>query len=196
MDNLHSEQKNKVHEVLVALQKSLSRVSRASADKKKGDAYALITGDVNFSFTLKCDLEDGHNLTLHKDGAIELHLDGSIATDIDVQDVLADSGSQDTQNANPGTTEKDNNNPATSASAEETLYTDLHKLSPEKLNATLEKIESELEKKPAGLKSTAINALLNALINIIKNNALSPAGAPAAAETQAIKPIKRKTSRK
>lgn len=194
--NNSSEEKNKVHEVLLALQKSLSRVSRDSADKKKGDAYALITGDVNFSFTLKCDLEEDHNLALQKDGAIELHLDGSIATDIDVQDVLADSDSKDAQKANASSTEKDNSGLATPAAASENPYANLHKLSPEELTATIKQIETEIEKKPGGMKSVAINALLKALISIVKNNATNLVGAAAATETQSVKPVKRKTSRK
>lgn len=196
MDNLHSDHKNKVHEVLLALQKSLSRVSRDSADKKRGDAYALITGDVNFSFTLKCDLEEDHNLVLQKEGAIELHLDGSIVTDIDVQDVLAEPKLQDAESTTQTPVEKDNNHQTTPGETEEFSYPDLHKLSPEKLTATLDQIEIEMEKKTGGLKSVAIETLLKVLISLLKINVAKQTVATAEVERQASKPVKRKTSRK
>jgi hypothetical protein len=89
MAELASDDRNKVHDVLLALQKSLSRVSRDSVSNSENAnrAMALITGDVKFSFTLKCDLQDKDNLVLQKEGPIELHLDGIVTTDLDVQDI-------------------------------------------------------------------------------------------------------------
>jgi len=79
---------NKLHEVLIALQKSLSRVSRDSVRTEKEQALALINGDVNFSFTLKCDLAADDLLVINKTGDIELQMSGIITTDLEVKDNL------------------------------------------------------------------------------------------------------------
>ncbi|NMP33394.1 hypothetical protein HII17_17745 [Thalassotalea sp. M1531] len=74
---------------LLALQKSISRVSRDSALKEgeSGRANALITGDINFAFSMKCDLETDGVIRLNREGAIALNMDGVVTADIDLVDL-------------------------------------------------------------------------------------------------------------
>jgi len=68
-------------DVLIALQKSLSRVSCASSLVPDHHARALISGDVNFSIELRVD-NLGDRLLLNRDGDIKLSMNGKITPDI------------------------------------------------------------------------------------------------------------------
>ncbi len=70
--------------LLVALQKSLSRVNRASSRVDVTQARSLIVGDVAFNLACKCDLSEGDKLTLNDVGSVSLNLSGHINTDIGV----------------------------------------------------------------------------------------------------------------
>jgi len=68
-------------DVLIALQKSLSRISNATAQVDPEHACALISSDVDFSIELQVDNEQDR-LLLNKDGAIKLSMSGKITPDI------------------------------------------------------------------------------------------------------------------
>ncbi len=70
--------------LLLALQKTLSRVNKASAKVPEGQARSLIVGDVGFSLSCKCNLTSGDKVSLDNDGLITLSLSGHINTDIGV----------------------------------------------------------------------------------------------------------------
>ena len=80
-----------VDRLLVALQKTLSRVSRDSASVPEGKARSLIVGNVDFSVDLQCELEEGEQLRMDPEGSVYLQLSGRLATDHDVQAVGEDS---------------------------------------------------------------------------------------------------------
>lgn len=69
---------------LIALQKTLSRVSRDSAHVPADQARALIVGNVTFDVDLRCDLRDDGKLALESEGAVGLRLSGKIATDLGI----------------------------------------------------------------------------------------------------------------
>lgn len=74
---------NELGNVLVSLQKSFSRVSRASADVPAHSARALVVGKVAFEMSFKCEpVEDA--LLIKDDGGMELKLTGTIEVDIRV----------------------------------------------------------------------------------------------------------------
>ncbi|HEX6746538.1 MAG TPA: hypothetical protein VF092_04525 [Longimicrobium sp.] len=68
-------------DVLVALQKSFSRVSARSADLPADAARALVVGKVNFDIGLKTNII-ADRLVVNAGGAIELKLSGTIQQDI------------------------------------------------------------------------------------------------------------------
>lgn len=68
-------------DLLVNIQKSLSRVSARSASIPEEQARSLIHGDVNFSIDLKVDGE-GDKVIVRKDGQVNLSMSGRISTDI------------------------------------------------------------------------------------------------------------------
>lgn len=68
-------------DVLTALQKTFSRLSRDAAKVPEGQALALIDGPINFELKLRTDV-DGDVLIQSSDGAIELSLEGTLTTDI------------------------------------------------------------------------------------------------------------------
>ncbi|MCF8039202.1 MAG: hypothetical protein K9K79_07785 [Desulfohalobiaceae bacterium] len=72
-------------DVLVALQKSFSRVSSRSADVSSEQARAMVSGQVHFDISLKVNLEGDY---LHPDtrGDIDLNLSGDIETDIRMEE--------------------------------------------------------------------------------------------------------------
>ncbi len=68
---------------LIALQKTFSRLSRATAKKVKDPtaAVSLIQGPVEFNLKLRAS-HYGGTFTLKDDGPVELTLDGTVQTDI------------------------------------------------------------------------------------------------------------------
>jgi hypothetical protein len=68
-------------DVLVALQKSFSRVSTKSADVPPDQARAMVSGQVSFEMSLTVNLEEDY-LHPNTKGAIGLKLSGNIDTDI------------------------------------------------------------------------------------------------------------------
>ncbi|WP_339891828.1 hypothetical protein [uncultured Alteromonas sp.] len=71
-------------DLLLALQKSISRVNKASSNVDSSQARALITGTVSFNLTCKCEMLDTDKLIVNDEGSIELSLAGKIDTDIGV----------------------------------------------------------------------------------------------------------------
>ena len=74
-----------VDRFLVALQKTLSRVSRDSATVSPDQARALIVGNVRFEVDLRCALREDEKLELRESGGFPLHLGGSIASDVGIE---------------------------------------------------------------------------------------------------------------
>lgn len=74
-----------VDRMLIALQKTLSRVSRDSAKVPEGQARAIITGNVSFELEVKCSLTSGEKLLLDEERGRPLKLTGQIAADVGVQ---------------------------------------------------------------------------------------------------------------
>ena len=68
--------------MIVALQKSFSRVSYRSAKVPPEDARALVVGRVAFELALRVDPEGDSRLLYSASGSIELKLTGHIDTDI------------------------------------------------------------------------------------------------------------------
>ena len=75
-----------VDQFLLALQKTLSRVSRASANVPAGQARSLIVGSVSFDVTLRCSLNVKEDrLMLMSEGGDPLKLAGQISADVGVK---------------------------------------------------------------------------------------------------------------
>ncbi|KHT61671.1 hypothetical protein RJ45_21400 [Photobacterium gaetbulicola] len=72
-----------LEQVLIALQKSISRVNSMSSKVPPSQARALILGDIDFDISLKCD-QDGDKLRISNSGGISLNLKGIINTDMDI----------------------------------------------------------------------------------------------------------------
>lgn len=68
-------------DVVIALQKTFSRVSARSASVPSEQARALVTGQVDFTLSLQVDPQEDY-LLLNPKGSVELNLSGSIDTDI------------------------------------------------------------------------------------------------------------------
>ncbi len=68
-------------DLLINIQKSLSRVSLRSAAIPESQAKSIIYGDVDFSIELKVEGE-GDKLLVKKDGSVNLSMSGKISTDI------------------------------------------------------------------------------------------------------------------
>ena len=75
------ESKLSLDDVVIALQKTFSRVSARSAAIPSEQALALVTGQVDFTLSLKLDPQEDY-LQLNPKGSVELNLSGSIDTDI------------------------------------------------------------------------------------------------------------------
>lgn len=82
-------------DVIVALQKSFSRVSEASRDVPPEQARALVTGNVGFEISARFDItnkadgssDDRPDVLVHRQsGAIELKLTGHVETDARIRD--------------------------------------------------------------------------------------------------------------
>ncbi len=72
-----------VEDVVIALQKAFSRVSRETAKVPEQNARAMVTGKVRFNIALAADYEK-ERLVQRDDGSLNIMLDGEITTDIDV----------------------------------------------------------------------------------------------------------------
>jgi hypothetical protein len=86
MPNSKESQSKKPHQpslddVLVALQKSFSRVSSRTADVGPEEARAMISGQVAFAISLKVRYEGDYLLPDDK-GSLDLNLSGTLETDI------------------------------------------------------------------------------------------------------------------
>ena len=68
-------------DVVVALQKSFSRVSGRSAEVPRESPRAMVTGQVSFEISLKVDPDEDF-LYLNANGAIDMRLSGVIDTDV------------------------------------------------------------------------------------------------------------------
>ena len=68
-------------DLLVNIQKSLSRVSSRSSTIPEDQARSIIYGDIDFSIELKIDGE-GDKLFVSKDGSVNLSMSGKISADI------------------------------------------------------------------------------------------------------------------
>lgn len=69
-------------DLLIALQKSISRVNRRSVDVPEGDARAIITGNLRFSLALRLSHGDEDKLYLDDQGGVECSINGAIDPDI------------------------------------------------------------------------------------------------------------------
>lgn len=76
-------QDNTLEQVLIALQKSISRVNSISNNVPPNQARALILGDIDFDLSLKCD-QDGDKLRISNSGGISISLKGIINTDMEI----------------------------------------------------------------------------------------------------------------
>lgn len=74
-----------VDRFLVALQKTLSRVSRDSAEVPPDQARALIVGEVSFGVELRVRLRDDEKLELDEEAGVPLQLSGRITSDVRVE---------------------------------------------------------------------------------------------------------------
>ena len=74
-----------VDDFLIALQKTLSRVSRESAKVPSEQARSLITGNVAFDVDLKCSLGAGQKLMLNDETGAPLRLSGQLSSDIGIE---------------------------------------------------------------------------------------------------------------
>ena len=72
-----------LEDILVALQKSFSRLSYRTAQAPEESARALIVGKVNFEIALNAE-PDGDQMRYAKAGSMNIKLQGQISTDIRV----------------------------------------------------------------------------------------------------------------
>lgn len=78
-----------VDRFLIAVQKSLSRVSRDTGrhQRQRPDgAHAIITGNVEFEVTLECALAEDERLVLVDSGGRPLRLKGNVSVDVGITD--------------------------------------------------------------------------------------------------------------
>ena len=73
---------NTLNKMLIALQKSLSRVSAGSKDVPSENARALIMGNVEFELTVNVEPEGEDYLVYRPAGNVQLKLTGVIQQDI------------------------------------------------------------------------------------------------------------------
>lgn len=79
-----------LEEVVIALQKTFSRVTQRTKENKDDSVYkttAMIVGDINFEMTVKVSPEDDC-LIFDKIGSIDIKLSGVI--DLDISDSVVD----------------------------------------------------------------------------------------------------------
>lgn len=80
-------------DVVIALQKSFSRVSARSADVPPENARAMVLGQVSFDLSLRVNSADD-KLRLDPQGAIDLKVSGTL--NMDVRTVEADKTKEET----------------------------------------------------------------------------------------------------
>lgn len=85
--NKDEETQNTVDRLLLSLQKSISRVSRDSANIDSDKAHSLIVGDIDFSISFKCNMISDDRLLVQGDGAISLSLSGRIDADVGIKNL-------------------------------------------------------------------------------------------------------------
>ncbi len=73
-------------DVIIALQKSFSRVSARSADVPAENARAMVVGQISFDLSLRANPDDD-KLRLDSRGAIELKFSGTLDTDVRTVDM-------------------------------------------------------------------------------------------------------------
>lgn len=84
--NTSNNQENRavpLEEVLIALQKSFSRVSKSSFDfaqQNEGSTVALMVGNIDFEIALKADIQ-GDRILYNQHGAMTLSFKGQIDPD-------------------------------------------------------------------------------------------------------------------
>jgi hypothetical protein len=92
-------------DVLLALQKSFSRVSAATsrADVEGGDQpRSIITGPIDFDMTVTGDVVYGEDrLRIHQPGAITLRIHGSIRHDVTIEATESSEGAQSNVGPSP-----------------------------------------------------------------------------------------------
>lgn len=71
----------KLDDLLVALQKTMSRVSARSSEVPSENARALITGQVLFDLKTRVELDQDH-VRLAPQGGVEISLSGAIQSDV------------------------------------------------------------------------------------------------------------------
>lgn len=71
-----------LEDILVALQKTFSRVSTISSAVPEEQARALLIGRVHFDLALRADVSGSDRLVQSSNGALEIKLAGEIDTDI------------------------------------------------------------------------------------------------------------------
>lgn len=72
-------------QVITALQKSFSRVSRATGNPDVQEAKAYVVDTVQFGLDLRADYGDDHHLFITPNGSMGLKLEGTIQTDVRVE---------------------------------------------------------------------------------------------------------------
>lgn len=72
--------------VVLALQKTFSRVSAETATVEASRARALVTGRVAFSLRLSAEMDGEDRLVATPEGSLALELSGSIETDVRVRE--------------------------------------------------------------------------------------------------------------
>lgn len=92
------EEKPTLNDVLVAFQKSFSKVSRDSKGQDENEARALITGAVNFEMELGVDYGDDKRIHYNPKGCIKLKLNGEIETDVRVKEISEVTNSKENDN--------------------------------------------------------------------------------------------------
>ena len=82
-DQTDALQGNTLESVLIALQKSISRVNEQSSKVPESQPRALIIGDLDFEISLKCD-PNKDKLAVTNSGGISITLKGRINTDMEI----------------------------------------------------------------------------------------------------------------
>ena len=80
-----------LEDIVLALQKTFSRVSAATAEVPASQARALVVGQVDFEISLRAAPHDVDHLVQEENGPIQLVLKGRIDTDIRVSEDVEDS---------------------------------------------------------------------------------------------------------
>ncbi|CAM2067891.1 hypothetical protein SCOR_21100 [Sulfidibacter corallicola] len=73
-------------QVITALQKTFSRVSRDTGTVDEAQAKCFLTGNVAFQLGLKAEYGEGHHLFIKPTGTLDLTISGTIQTDVRVKE--------------------------------------------------------------------------------------------------------------